>query len=115
MRRLVIIGSLLAGGLGIGIGIAASNGASAQSVSQPPAEVEVAPTAAGVEQIALRCAAADGDAAPTAVESAFTSMGTASTLLDQSAPTIVDPRTGEPFAQTPVYVVTMRGHFVANR
>ncbi len=114
MRRLMIIASLLAGVLGIGIGIAASTGASAESASQSPAEAEVAPIAAGVEQIALRYAAADGDAAPTDVESAPTSMGTASTFLNESPPMNVDPRTGEPFAQTPVYVVTMRGQFVAN-
>jgi hypothetical protein len=114
LRRLLVMGSLLTGGLGVGIGVAVTGGASAQGASQSVAGVEVAPTVAGVEQVALRYAAGDGDAAPTDVESASTSMGAASALLDESAPMNVDPRTGEPFAQTPVYVVTMRGRFVAN-
>lgn len=92
-------------------------GAAAGPELQPA--LESAPTMADIEETALRTAAADGESAPTGMEEASGTLGQAGLVLDPrdgqaGLPEITDPRTGKPWAESAVYVVTMHGHFTSS-
>jgi hypothetical protein len=82
--------------------------------SIPTEPEEVPPTEAQVHQAALRAAAISGELTPTQVEQTTGTLGQAAQVLDPTGSnTFTDPRTGRPWVESPVYVLTMRGHFTA--
>jgi hypothetical protein len=72
-----------------------------------------------VSQAAHMVAAEDGEMAPSSLllASKTIELGEAIPMISPgtTAPTIADPRTGEPWSQSSVYVVTMDGRFTASR
>jgi hypothetical protein len=72
-------------------------------------------TTAEIRDTALVMSNKDGEAAPTAIEETSGTLGHVAHALDPGAsvPAITDPRTGQPWGDSAVYVVTMRGHFAA--
>jgi hypothetical protein len=122
MRRLlalVVVGAS-AIALVVSIGFSDAKGASAESTSaSEPAQSEVAPTAATLQQEALTVAGDSGDPDPTAIEETSGTLGQAAMLLDPQdgqagVPQITDPRTGRPWSESPAYVITMHGQFTPN-
>ncbi len=109
LRWLAVL-SVLA--VGVTIGVASIGGAAAAGVAQPPAGgaqsgVEGADVAARMD------ATAAGDAAPENVQIAKADLRGAMQTLNPAGgvPNVTDPRTGRPFGESPVYVVTMSGQF----
>lgn len=91
-----------------------SNAAQGQTAAS---ETPVAQTLATVRQTALNVATEAGDSSPASMEELSCSLGEAARTVDPGSQgsTVVDPRTGQPWADSQVYLVTMRGHFVINR
>lgn len=91
----------------------------------PSAEVEARPVPApgatltnaqvkSIEATALEVAGQDDENAPTmsiAGKTLSLKDALSSIASDTTAPEITDPRTGEPWSHSSVYLVTMQGHF----
>jgi outer membrane receptor protein involved in Fe transport len=87
---------------------AAADGEAERSSATAPNGVE------RVDVAARLAAGAAGEPAPTNVQIAKGDLRTALTTLNPlggGGPSVIDPRTGRPWAESPVYVVTMNGHF----
>lgn len=115
MYKRVIAAVAVAAGVALALTAWHAKGASAQSGSQ--SEANVAPTIAQIQQMALLSAANDGQSVPANVEEASSTLGQVAHAIDPqdgTGPTVTDPRTGNPWAESPVYVVTMQGHFTYN-
>jgi hypothetical protein len=124
-RRATISVVLCVAALGVVITVVSTSGASAQSpaADEAAARAEVQNVSAlsseetsVIYAQAMRAAEQASDPAPEAIELTVTTMGAATELLEGSNQpannTITDPRTGEPWADSAVYVVAMRGNFV---
>lgn len=102
----------------LGVGLAGTSGADSSTkvtAGAPEAVDNSAPTPAEISTIratAIQRAAAAGEPAPS-IEMTTTSMGQARALIDPQATgqQVTDPRTGAPWSDTSVYVVSMRGRF----
>jgi hypothetical protein len=93
--------------------VSLTTGASAQSNESTGTQ---RPLATGeVRSLALGTAGHDGEMAPTEIQATSGTLAQAAhaTDPDDPVPTITDPRTGRPWAESPVEVVTMRGHFTS--
>jgi hypothetical protein len=113
LRWLAVIAVL---GLGVTIGVANFGGA-AGAVASPPSAPGRLSGVEGADVAARLDATAAGEAAPTNVQIAKGNLRGAMETLDPaggSGPNVTDPRTGRPFGESPVYVVTMDGHFSLN-
>jgi hypothetical protein len=77
------------------------------------AQTEVAPSPAQIVETALHDAARYGEHSPTGVEETSSTLGAAAQVIEagETEPTITDQRTGKPWTESPVDVVTMHGHF----
>jgi hypothetical protein len=109
-RRLIVL--VLAIGVALTIGILHTKSAAAGDSTASQA-VASAPSIAQMQETALHIAAESGDADPSGIEEAKSTLGTVSHVIEPqgTGPTITDPETGKPWSESPVYVVTMRGHF----
>jgi hypothetical protein len=112
-KRLLAV-ALVAAGVAFAVVLTHTKGASAESSPQPQAEV--APTQAEVQSDAYQAAAKAGDPSPSSIEETHGTMGNAAHALDPNdeAPSATDPRTGQSWSQSSVYVVTMHGQFTLN-
>jgi hypothetical protein len=109
-KRLIAV--VLTGTAGAVIAIASLPGGSGADVAVAlPAEAP--PTMSQIQEAAHQVAAKSGELAPTEIETTSGTLAQAARVIDPqgSAPNMTDPRTGEPWADSPVYVVTERGHF----
>ncbi len=77
-----------------------------------PAQPETRVALSEVRETALRIAAIASEPSPH-IEAAETTLGEAASLFTpgEGAPNVTDPRTGEPWADSPVIFVAMTGHF----
>ncbi len=110
-KRLIAV-AVVAAAVALGVGIWHTKGASAQNA--PEAEpAEVAPTMAQIDHAALEVAAREGEPAPTSVEETSGTLAQTARAIDpqDAPPTVTDPRTGKPWSESAVYIVTMQGHF----
>jgi hypothetical protein len=124
------LGLITLGILGITQGLSASASPSSQVPNEeatapneeapvPPAGAQVTSSQlASVRSTALALSAKSGDYAPTlSVAEKTEPYGQALTTIAPTAvpPELIDPRTGVSWAQSSVYVVTMKGHFTIVR
>lgn len=91
--------------------IAAHSGGATAAPPQPETRV----TLSEIRETALRIAARVGEPSPH-VEAAETTLAGAASLFTpgEAPPNITDPRTGEPWADSPVVFVAMTGHFTGD-
>lgn len=103
------------------LGIAAVSGASAGSTptAESPTEVQnlSPPDSSTLTRIYSKARASAGEAgepSPSGMETTTATIGQAMTLADPSSRNpsqLIDPRSGKPWSESAVYVVTMHGNF----
>ncbi len=88
--------------------IAVLSGGATATPAQPATQVALSE----VHGTALRIASRVGEPSPR-IEAAETTLGEAASLFTpgEGAPNLTDPRTGKPWADSPVIFVVMIGHF----
>jgi hypothetical protein len=114
MRKRLFVGSIAAAGITAILIVSLSAGASAEPTE---ASVPAKPlTTAEIRSLAVGTAAEDGEMAPEAVEATSGTLAQSAQATDpeDAPPVITDPRTGRPWGDSAVDVVTMRGQFTAN-
>jgi hypothetical protein len=116
MRWRLLAGVLAVGAAVIGtVGILRTTRASAEASGSSQVAAS-APSIAQLQEAALRIAADDGEADPSGMEEAESTVGTVAHVIERegTGPMIADPETGRPWSETQVYAVTMSGHFTYN-
>jgi hypothetical protein len=113
--RLVVVALAVGGAVFGTLGVLRATRASAEpsGTSQVAAS---APSIAQVQESALRLAEWNGEADPSGMEEAESTVGTVAHVVEPegTGPMLADPETGKPWSETQVYAVTMRGHFTYN-
>jgi hypothetical protein len=118
--RGIVAAGLAGGAIALAVSPGASGTTQASAEGDLRAEVQnlTAPdaseTAAFYAQ-AIRAAEIAGDPTPTDMAMAVTTMEHATALVEHerspATNTVIDPRTGQPWNDSAVFIVTMRGHF----
>jgi hypothetical protein len=112
-RPLVVVTS--AAVVAVVAAVSLSGGAAAQPVEGVPSGAQPL-TTSEIRSTALLAASQDEEMAPTSVEETSGTLAQviSATSPQDTAPAITDPRTGRPWAESAVDVVTMRGEFKSN-
>jgi hypothetical protein len=113
MKKRLIAVLLVAAAIAATVVASLAGGASGATTAEAAPQSESPPTMPQIEQAALRAAGRSGELAPSAIEETSGTLGQAAQVLDphDAGISITDPRTGKPWSDSPVYVVTMRGQF----
>jgi hypothetical protein len=114
MRKRLLAATSMGSVIAVALIVSLTTGASAEPPEAAPAAKAL--STAEVRDRALWAAGQDGEMAPTEIEAASGTLAQSAQATDPQdpAPTITDPRTGRPWAESPVEVVTMRGQFTSN-
>jgi|ERR1700689_2544286 len=109
-KKLIAAVAVVAGAVLMALSVWHTKGASAES--QAPVAA-AAPTMEQIQQIALSAAAHNGEPEPSDVEEATSTLARAAGAIvpGGTGPNLTDAETGKPWSESPVDVVTMRGHF----
>jgi len=119
MLKRLLAAALLATGVAFAVGALHTRGASAASTQTEGSSSSAPPPIPSylLAQTAVQVAQEQGDITePSKIEEVSGTLGQAAELVDPKnpAPTVIDPRTGKPWSESPVDVVTMKGAFTYN-